>query len=705
MSERPWETFVADAAPPPAESRAITGEELLWPGTAGSAGVMVTERTSLQLAAVLAVVNVVSSDVAALPLRVHRRNADGSEVLLADDPRDDLLNVSPDQETTAIAFRQALMAHALLYGNGYAEIVRRGRGVPASLHLLSPETTRTERDPATRSLKYCLPSGKSLPPENVFHLSGLSFDGLNGFSMVRLLRQAIGVALAAEGFTADYYANGSEPGGVIEVPQRLNGEAAKNLRESWEAKHRGYGSRHRVAILEQGAKFSGTASDPEKAQLLESRKYQVVDIARAWRIPPHKVGDYSQAHLANIEASNQDYITTALMFWLVAWEQQALLKLFSAAERKAGYYVEHHVDALLRGDITSRYNAYGQALDKGWMSRDEVRRKESLNPIGEDGGGTKYLVQLNQTTLERIGEDETTEPAAEAMTEELAGEEPEAGEDLLDEETEPDDGTSDDDAGEAPDEALAARSRKHRAARTYRRYNDAHDEHSRFAESDGGGGSEAAGSYDGSGGGHDASAAADQIVSGHDASKLDAEGKQEVAAFQADAASQLNDLAADHAETLREVERTQKAELKEFDRDQAAELKDLERGQKSDLKDFDRDQRGDVKEHDAEAQAASESLLEDEPDAQQLADHDDAAAAARVEFLAAQGAARVEFVAAQANEHSDHAESQKADREQFVAGQKDDRDGQLDTNRQEYSDLVDSLTADFAELYAELTSD
>jgi HK97 family phage portal protein len=446
----PWETHTIDAAAPPAEQRAIAGEDLWILGNTGSAGVLVTERTSLQLSSVLAVVNVLATDVAALPCRVYRRRPDGSRELVADDPRDDLLNVSPDGETTAIAFRQSLMAHALLYGNGYAEIVRKGRGTPSSLCLLSAETTQPFREAGTRALKYRIDGGKELLPDAVFHLAGIGLDGLTGLNMVRLLRQAIGIALAADGFTGDYFANGSEPGGVIETPTRLTGEAQKNLRESWEVKHRGYGNRHRVAVLEQGAKFNSTATDPDRAQLLESRKYQVLDIARPWRVPPHKVGDFSQAHLANIEASNLDYLTTALMPWLVAWEQQALLKLFSPAERKAGLYVEHQVSALLRGDLVSRYNAYGQALDKGWMSRDEVRAKENMNPIGEAGGGSKYLVQLAQTTLAKVGEGETTGPPAEAQAEELAGEELGPGEPTDERPAGPDDG---DDPAAAPDDA------------------------------------------------------------------------------------------------------------------------------------------------------------------------------------------------------------------------------------------------------------
>jgi HK97 family phage portal protein len=388
---------------------------------AGSAGVLVTERTALQLSALAAVVNVLSTDVAIFPLNVFKRRPDGGRDHMADDPRDELLSLSPDGQRTAICWRQSWMVHALIYGNGYSEIQRTGRGMPAAFHLLSPDQTTSAIESGTGRLIYRQGDGKPpIPAENVLHLAGFGFDGLNGFPLVRLLRQAIGVGLAEEGYTADFYANGSEPGGTIEVPQKLGKDGRKNMREAWEEKHRGYGQRHRVAVLEQGASFKNTATDPERAQLVESRRFQAIEVARPWRVPPHKYGDYSQSHLANIEASNLDYLMTALMGWLVAIEQQCRLKLFTRAERLAGYYVEHNVNALLRGDILSRFEAYGRALADGWLNRDEVRARENLAPIGEEEGGSKYLVQMNQTTLDQIGEAEPgpaggAEPPAEGI--------------------------------------------------------------------------------------------------------------------------------------------------------------------------------------------------------------------------------------------------------------------------------------------------
>lgn len=383
-----------------AETRSVAGEELWWP-PASSAGIVVTEQTALQLAPLLATANVLATDVATLPLQVYQGRGEEGRREAKDHSNSRLLSRSPNGETTPVRWRKAWIAHALLYGNGYAEIQRTGRGAPYRLHLLDPGTTRVER--RADQLGYRLVNGKWLTSQNVLHIAGLSFDGLSGYNFVRLLHQGIGLGLAAEGFGADYFANGSEPGGVIETPKRLSGEGVKNLRAGWEDKHRGPGKRHRVAVLEEGASFKATSTDPEKSQLLETRKFQVNDVTRPWRVPPHKIGDYSQSHLANIEASNLDYLMTALIGWLEEIEQECNLKLFTEAEWSQGFYVEHNVNALLRGDISSRYEAYGKALNDGWLNRDEVRRRENLNPIGAESGGEKYLVQAQMVPLSEAG--------------------------------------------------------------------------------------------------------------------------------------------------------------------------------------------------------------------------------------------------------------------------------------------------------------
>jgi HK97 family phage portal protein len=384
------------------EERSVAGEELWWPPGVGSAGIYVTESTALRLPAILASINVLATDVAALPLCVHQRQADGGRRDADEHPVSILWGRSPNGETTPFRWRQAWLAHALQYGNGYGEIVRTGRGAPTAFHLLDPRTTEPKR--VDGRLGYSIEGGRRwIEAANVLHIAGLGLDGLTGYSFVKLMRQSIGLGIASETYAADYFANGADPGGVIETPQKLSREAKESLRDGWEMRHRGAGNHHRTAVLEQGSKYNQIGSDPEKSQLVETRKFQVVDAIRPWRVPPHKAGDFSEAHLANIDASNLDYLMTALIGWLETIEQECNLKLFTLAEYKAGYYVEHNVNALLRGDIKSRFECYALAIDKGWMNRDEVRARENMNPIGKDAGGDKFLVQMQYTTLETAG--------------------------------------------------------------------------------------------------------------------------------------------------------------------------------------------------------------------------------------------------------------------------------------------------------------
>jgi HK97 family phage portal protein len=390
-----------------AEPRAIQGEESWWLGDlAGERSVLgyhgpVSARAALSLTSILAAVIVLATDVALLPVNVYRRRPDGGKDYQVGHPVEELLTVSPDGETTPFNWTQSLVGHAALWGTGYSEIQRLNRGTPYALHLLEPAGTSPYRQEG--KLRYRIGNGDSLLHENVLRIAGFGHNGLTGYNLVNLSAQAIRLGLQMQAFSLDYFENGAQPGVILEAPAGLSKEAMRELREGWDQFHQGAGKRFRTAVLKAGAKASTLAAKPDEAQILEGRKFLVNDTARPWRVPPHKYGDFSQAHLANIEASNIDYLTTTLSPWLVALAQEYNLKLFSKAERRAGFYVEHNVNALLRGDIRSRFEAYGKALTDGWLNRDEVRARENLNPIGDKAGGNKHLVGLNQTTLANAG--------------------------------------------------------------------------------------------------------------------------------------------------------------------------------------------------------------------------------------------------------------------------------------------------------------
>jgi HK97 family phage portal protein len=372
-------------------------------GATNATGVPVTEANYLTLVAAYACVNVVATDLAYFPTRVYRKRPGGGREEANDVAASELLRVTPDGgESTPMRFRQALYGYRVGRGNGYAEVQRLGNGDPAGLFILDPATLPKRRQRDGR-LYYEQPTGGTIPYPNVIHLAGLGPDGVSGWSPVRLFRQALALGLATETVGASLFGNGSIPRGYIKFPTELSATAADSLRSSFERIHGGPYSANRVAILEEGAEFVPTSIPPEDAQFLATRQFQVLEVCRIYRVPPNKVMDYSQSHLSNVEAANIDYVTTTLAPTAEETEQVYNLRLLSERERRAGYYIEHDLTAILRGDMKARAEFYGKALVDGWMTRDEVRQRENLDPIGAAGGGDKFTVAVNLTTLDKVG--------------------------------------------------------------------------------------------------------------------------------------------------------------------------------------------------------------------------------------------------------------------------------------------------------------
>lgn len=381
------------------ESRGIKGEEL-WAPSPTLAGVDVTPSTALGLTAVYAAINAIATDCASLPLGVSRRLPNGlGRAPAPEHPAHDLISVTPDDGiTTAFHFKQTLIGHALGWGNGYAEILPRKDGRPHSLYLLNPSVI-TPRI-IEGKLRYDLGNGTSLPPSRIIHVRGLGFDGIKGYSVVHLHRQALGLATAAEAFGALFFGNGSSPKGFLKHPKRLGEEAEKTLREAWERIHSGLGNSHRLAILEEGMDWVQTSVNPDDAQFLATRQFQILEICRMFRCPPNKLADLAQSHLNNIESSNLDYLTNTLGGWLLAVESELNLKLFTKAER-AQYFADHDMTALLRGDSAARAKYLREMFNMGAYSTNEVRAFEGLNPIGPDGD--RRFAPASFTTLDKVG--------------------------------------------------------------------------------------------------------------------------------------------------------------------------------------------------------------------------------------------------------------------------------------------------------------
>lgn len=382
--------------PRPAEPRAIAGEDL-WFSPPATSGVAVTPESAMTLTAAFACMNVLATDTASIPREVYRRLPNDGRESAPEDPRYDLVHTSPDGEISAFAFTRSLMGHALGRGNGYSEIQRKGNGDPYALHLLDPATTFPERKDG--KLIYRLANGRTLPARDVLHVAGLGYDGLIGYSPVAMARQAIGLGLAAESFGATFFGNGSRPSGILKVPQKLSKDARDNLRNSWEDIHGGPYRSNRLAILEQGADWVKQSVDPEDAQFLATRQFQVLEVCRIYRVPPNKVADLSQSHLANLEQENLEYLMFSLMGWLTCIEQEYNLKLFTPTQRRT-LFIAHDLNALLRADMTARSSFYEKMRNMGVFSTNTILRRENMNPIPAADGGDRLFISTNLTPLD-----------------------------------------------------------------------------------------------------------------------------------------------------------------------------------------------------------------------------------------------------------------------------------------------------------------
>lgn len=389
------------------------------------AGVHVSETTAMNLAAAFACVSKISKTIASLPLPVYRKTANG-KTRAEDHPAYTLLHDAPNPEMTAMVFRETLQAHALQWGNAYAEIERRGSGRPLALWPLRPDRTEPWRDGNGR-LWYRLQRDDGgytyLPPEDVLHIPGLGFDGMRGYSVIRMARESMGLSMAAEQFGAAFFGNGTAMGGVLEHPGNPTAEQIQNLRNQLNEAHEGPGRAHKAFIATGGMKYTATTIPPNDAQFLETRKFQVVEIARWFDVPPHKIASMDAATFGNIEHQAIEWVVDTIRPWCVRWEQEINRKLLATPDRSL--FAKHVIEGLLRGDFKSRQEGYNIGRNGGWMSANDIRELEDMNRID---GGDVYLVPLNMQTAQQAEQTDKAEPsaAASALAERLARKEAKA---------------------------------------------------------------------------------------------------------------------------------------------------------------------------------------------------------------------------------------------------------------------------------------
>ena len=380
-----------------------------FPGMSSS-GKRVNERTAMQTSAVYACVRVISESVASLPLHVYKYNSDGGKEKAIEHPLYRLLHDEPNGEMTAYSFFEVALTHLLLWGNFYAQIIRNGKGELLGLYPLMPDRMRVDRD-EDRHLyyEYTLSTddpveNKSqtviLQPEDVLHIPGLSFDGLVGYSPIAMAKQSIGLSIAAEEFGSKFYANSAVPSGILEHPGILKDPA--KVRDSWMSTFGGSANSNKVAVLEKGMKYTPISINPSEAQFLDTRKFQIVEICRIFRVPPHMIASLEGATFSNIEQQSLEYVQYTLRPWLTRLEQAMFRRLFTEEEKKT-YFIKFNVDGLLRGDYQSRMNGYATARQNGWMSANDIRELENLDRIPAELGGDLYLINGNMTKLEDAG--------------------------------------------------------------------------------------------------------------------------------------------------------------------------------------------------------------------------------------------------------------------------------------------------------------
>ena len=375
------------------------------------AGVTVTEDTALTLSEWWACVSVISRTVAALPWGVYERSENGRKELMGGISW--LLNNQPNPEMTAFSFREAIMAHVLNWGNGYAEIQRDMAGRVAALWLLTPDRVCPERREADGALVYRITDDNGqqyfLESSQVFHLHGLGFDGLVGYSPVRMAARSIGVGIAQDVFTQAFYSNGTVMGTVVELSAGMNSQQITDAEGYYNEKHRGPANAFKVKVSPAGTKVHSMGMPLNDAQFIESRQMSVTMAARWLGVPPHKIADLSRSTNNNIEHQGIEFVTDAIVPWATRLEQECNVKLFSS-RAQGRVYTKLTVNALMRGDAKSRAEYYSAMVQIGAMSINEVRALEEMNSIG--AAGDQHLVQLNQTTLEYLVDN----PGAKAAT-------------------------------------------------------------------------------------------------------------------------------------------------------------------------------------------------------------------------------------------------------------------------------------------------
>lgn len=366
-------------------------------GTPTASGVDMSPETALTITAVYQAQRIISETVGSLPLHLYRRLEGGGKARASDYWLYPILHHRANPEQTSMEWREMMQGHLTIRGNAYSEIQRNQAGQIVALWPIPTDYVRVERV-NSRLLYRVRPVNNigpwiPIPASNMFHLRGLSSNGVTGLSPIALFREALGLNLALQEFGSRLFKNATHIGGTLEHPGKLSGPAYTRLKAAVEAQHSGLTQAHRMMILEEGMKWTKTSIDPDDAQFLDSRRFSVAEVARMFNMRPHMLMDLERSTFSNAEQEAISLVVFCFRPWLVRWEQRIMMDLIPE-EDQGTIFPEFLVDGLLRGETKARYDAYAIAKEKGWMNSDEIRELENMNPI-PNGAGKIYWQPVN----------------------------------------------------------------------------------------------------------------------------------------------------------------------------------------------------------------------------------------------------------------------------------------------------------------------
>lgn len=386
----------------------------LWnlAGSQSLSGETVTEQTALTYSAFWCAVNLISGTIGALPLHLMQRK--DNKRRLADDRV--IYRVMHDEWNpymSAMAGRETMMAHILTWGNGYAEKVFNGYGDVIQLWPITPNRVKPMMQAGELVYKISMDREAPiiLPREKVLHIPGLGYDGFIGYSVVAMARKSLGLGMAMETFGSRYFGSGTHPGIIVSHPQKLSPQAHSNLQASLIDKYSGLGQSHKLLLLEENMKVEKWGVPPDDSQFLESRQFQIPEIARWFNLPPHKLKDLTKSSFSNIESEQISFVTDSILPWLIRLEANYNMQILSKSDKefsgRGRLYFKHIVEGLLRGDAASRASFYKEMLDRGVFCINEVRELEDKDPIP---GGDRHFIMANMISIENAGRQPAQQP-------------------------------------------------------------------------------------------------------------------------------------------------------------------------------------------------------------------------------------------------------------------------------------------------------